>query len=41
MRDMLIHHYFGVDIRTVWGVVENHLPALEAVVVSETKDFLL
>jgi uncharacterized protein with HEPN domain len=41
MRDMLIHHYFGVDIKTVWGVVENHLPALEAVVVSETKDFLL
>jgi uncharacterized protein with HEPN domain len=41
MRDMLIHHYFGVDIKTVWGVVENHLPALEAVVVAETKDFLL
>ena len=41
MRDMLIHHYFGIDIKTVWGVVEHHLPALEAVVLSETKDFLL
>ena len=32
MRDLLIHHYFGVDVRMVWNVVEQHLPALESVV---------
>jgi uncharacterized protein with HEPN domain len=28
MRDILIHHYFGVQLDTVWEVVETHLPAL-------------
>ncbi|MCB2184464.1 MAG: DUF86 domain-containing protein [Desulfobulbaceae bacterium] len=28
MRDVLIHHYFGVDLETVWLVVEKRLPAL-------------
>lgn len=28
MRDRLIHHYFGVNINLVWGVVENRLDAL-------------
>ena len=28
MRDTLIHHYFGVDLETVWAVVENELGAL-------------
>lgn len=28
MRDVLIHHYFGVNLDTVWEVVENHLPIL-------------
>lgn len=32
MRDVLIHHYFGVDIEVVWRVVEDELPALLAVV---------
>ena len=28
MRDVLIHEYFGVDLKTVWYVVENRLPDL-------------
>lgn len=31
LRDILIHHYFGVDIDIVWDVIRNKLPALERV----------
>jgi uncharacterized protein with HEPN domain len=27
-RDVLIHHYMGVDLKRVWNVVESYLPAL-------------
>jgi uncharacterized protein with HEPN domain len=30
MRNLLIHHYFGIDIEAVWGVVENDIPELKA-----------
>ena len=29
MRDKLIHGYFGVDLMTVWEVVEEDLPELK------------
>ena len=25
-RDRLIHHYFGVNLDVVWGIVEMELP---------------
>ncbi len=28
LRDVLIHHYLGVDLETVWLVVEKRLPSL-------------
>ena len=28
LRDVLIHHYFGVDLDSVWLVVESRLPHL-------------
>ena len=28
MRDVLIHHYFGVKLETVWQVVIDYLPSL-------------
>ncbi|MBE9018508.1 DUF86 domain-containing protein [Chroococcidiopsidales cyanobacterium LEGE 13417] len=28
-RDVLIHHYLGVDINEVWNVVERNLPDLK------------
>lgn len=27
-RNILVHHYFGVDVATVRDVVETHLPPL-------------
>jgi uncharacterized protein with HEPN domain len=29
MRNRLIHEYFGTDLRLVWNVIENELPALK------------
>lgn len=41
MRDKLIHHYFGVDLRVVWKTVEEDVPALipviERAVIEEEK----
>ena len=30
LRNVLVHEYFGVDLRIVWAVVENELPPLRA-----------
>ena len=30
MRNILVHHYFGIDKDAVWSVVENDLASLEA-----------
>ena len=30
MRDVLIHHYFGVKLETVWQVLVEHLPNLKS-----------
>ena len=35
MRDQLIHHYFGVNLKLVWGVVENRLEELDKVIQQE------
>ena len=40
MRDQLIHHYFGVNLDLVWGVVENRLTELLRVIDQEC-DLLL
>lgn len=37
MRDQLIHHYFGVNLKLVWGVVANRLEALLGAVSQEFK----
>jgi uncharacterized protein with HEPN domain len=29
LRDVLIHQYMGVDLEAVWGIVQDHLPALK------------
>ncbi len=31
-RDILIHHYFGVDLEEVWQIIQNELPALKEAV---------
>jgi len=32
LRDVLIHEYFGVDLKIVWGVVEKELPRLKPMI---------
>ena len=32
MRDVLIHHYFGVDLEVVWKTVHEDLPSLREAV---------
>ncbi len=34
MRDVLIHDYMGVDLKTVWKVVRERLPELKTVMES-------
>ena len=29
MRNILVHHYFGIDVDAVWSVVEHDLPELK------------
>ena len=29
MRNILVHHYFGIDLDAVWMVVEKDLPELK------------
>jgi uncharacterized protein with HEPN domain len=29
MRNILVHHYFGIDTEAVWSVVERDLPELK------------
>ena len=29
LRDILIHHYFGIDLEIVWDIIQNKLPSLE------------
>lgn len=29
MRNILVHHYFGIDLDIVWSVVERELPSLK------------
>lgn len=28
-RDKMIHHYFGVDLNIIWGIIKKDLPILE------------
>ncbi len=42
MRDKLIHHYFGVDLNTVWKTVTRDLPILypklQEIIIIESRD---
>jgi uncharacterized protein with HEPN domain len=29
MRNILVHHYFGIDLDAVWAVIERDLPELK------------
>ena len=29
LRDVLIHHYFGIDFKSVWDIVKNKIPIIK------------
>ena len=39
MRDKLMHHYFGVNLETVWKTVREDIPYLKKEISSIKKDF--
>jgi len=41
MRDVLIHEYFGVDLKLTWEVVERELPALKPKIEAIKKGLIL
>jgi len=28
-RDKIIHHYFGIDLKTIWDVIKKEIPSLK------------
>ena len=41
MRNILVHHYFGIDLDAVWSVVERDIPELKIniqVILNQLKD---
>lgn len=38
MRHILVHNYFGIDVTTVWSVVEHDLPELKGQVETMLQD---
>jgi len=38
MRNVLVHHYFGIDRDAVWNVVEGDLPALKSQLLSRIQE---
>lgn len=36
-RNILAHHYLGVDLKLIWSIVERDLPALEEKIVAMAK----
>jgi len=39
LRDLLIHAYFGVDLKIIWDVVINKIPELKVSVKKIAKNF--
>ncbi len=29
-RDLVVHHYFGIDLENVWQIIQTHLPELQS-----------
>ena len=40
-RDILIHHYFGVDTNTVWDVVKKDIPQLKEKILKIKEELIL
>ena len=38
-RNLLVHHYFGIDENAIWGVVEKDLSDFKRIVVKNIQQF--
>ena len=38
MRNVIVHHYFGVDLDQIWDAVTNDLPVLKAWTIEMLED---
>jgi uncharacterized protein with HEPN domain len=38
MRNVLVHHYFGIDEDLVWDAVERELPGLKGAIEANLKE---
>lgn len=38
-RDKIIHHYFGVDLNAVWGIVQKDIPDLKKKILAIIEEF--
>jgi len=38
LRDVLIHHYMGVDLDEVWNIITNELPGLKQTIATMRAD---
>lgn len=38
MRDKLIHHYFGIDLTTIWKVIKEDIPEFKKEISKIKKD---
>lgn len=38
-RDIITHHYFGVDTNAIWDVIKKEIPILKAQIKEILKDF--
>ena len=38
-RDKMIHHYFGVDLEIIFGIIKNDIPDLEEKLIKIKKSF--
>lgn len=39
LRNVLIHHYFGVDLEIIWDIIQTKLPNLDAQVKKILSEF--
>ncbi len=37
-RDVLIHHYFGVDLNIIWDIVKHEIPKLKQQIIKMKED---
>ncbi|MBI2471312.1 MAG: DUF86 domain-containing protein [Planctomycetes bacterium] len=40
-RNVIIHDYFGINLKTIWNTIKNHIPQLKGHIVKMKADYEL